>query len=109
MQERERTGVMFGAVSKMVDHIVDRRIQEHERRLHLVPARRSDAVQAVPFADVSIPDSVLARIAEDLASGEELDMVAIAERHGYPWLLIERELVDYIPRYRRWLLRRMIA
>ena len=75
-------------------------------RGHLLAAHPARAPapepDAVPFADVQLPDSQCAAMIEE-AELEGLDDATVARRHGVPPSLAARALQAYRERYEAWL------
>ncbi len=82
-------------------------IEEHIETLHL-PPKRTDPVQAIPFADERIPDAELSKMIE-LMETEEIDLQEAASRFHRAWHLVERSMADYQPEWRRFLTRRILG
>lgn len=88
-------------LAQAVADAIERQITEHELRAHL-PMRRGEPLQAIPFPGRSLPDAVLAQVQETIEIHHLTDEAACA-RYAYPPSLLQRELVRYRARYRRWL------
>lgn len=79
-------------------------IEEHERRLHRLPPRRTEPVTAVPYPDWVLTDEQTSRAIELEKEGATLEEISLAL--GVPDIVIERSMYDYRPPYREWLRRR---
>lgn len=77
-------------------------IHAHEERLHRLPEPRRDPIQAVPFANVRLSDTDMSEIIE-LAEREGIDPRHAGRRLGFPVLVVERELPNYLARHRVWI------
>lgn len=80
-------------------------MDHHVETMH-IPPRRTDPVQAVPFANERIPDVELAAMIE-LMETEGVSLQEAAYRFHRPWHLVERSMADYRPAWRRFLMQRM--
>ena len=96
---------LLGEFIGAMDNIAARRDREHEERQH-IPPRRTDPVQAVPFANERIPDVELAAMIE-LMETEGISLQEAAYRFQRPYHLVERSMADYQPQWRRFLMQRM--
>ena len=109
MQHTEHPVRFLGEVARVATEntagMIAEGIQDHEDRMH-IPPRRTDPVQAVPFANERIPDVELAAMIE-LMETEGISLQEAAYRFHRPWHLVERSMADYQPQWRRFLMQRM--
>ncbi len=100
--------VIDEAVDQRVDPRIEARLEDHEERMH-VPPRRRDPLRAVPFAAERLDDAKLSRIIEILRIEPEATLETVSRSMGIPMELLERELADWKPRWRTFLLRRSVG
>jgi len=100
--------------SREVQHIfiavnreIRRQVGEHEERCHNLPPRRIAPITHIPFADMHMDDEQIARAIEMQVEGCSLEEIALSL--DIPAMVIEREMHDYHPPYRRWLRDRAIG
>lgn len=93
---------------RQIGQTVERVVEDHEARMHL-PSPRRDALTAVPFPKMRIPDADMARMVEVLQTETDVTPWSVAQRFGYPPLVLERELPNYLARHKKWALSWPIA
>lgn len=97
-------GQVSAASTENTMELVADGIKNHEHRLH-IPPRRTDPVQAVPFANERIPDVELAAMIE-LMETEGISLEEVASRFHRPWHLVLLSMADYDPQFRRFIQQR---
>lgn len=98
-------GQFARAATEHTARLVADGIEEHVETMH-IPPKRTDPVQAIPFAGERIPDAELAAMIE-LMETEGISLQEVASRFHHPWHLVERCMADYRPQWRRFLMGRM--
>lgn len=95
------------AATENTSEMVTEGIEDHEGRMH-IPPKRTDPVQAIPFADERIPDTVLVKLIERMEQ-EKISLEQASGDAGFPIYLVLRCMSDYEPQFRKFLLRRRMG
>lgn len=90
-----------------VEHAMDRELTNHVERYHSEPTPLRlpprPPLKAIPFADREIEPEVLRQMLELLEEEPGTDEYVLASIFNEPVSLIQRELADHDPNYRKFL------
>lgn len=94
-------GQLAGSDAEQVCDAMGVVVEDHEDRMH-IPPKRTEPLQAIPFADERIPDVHMAAMIERVET-ERTSLEEVAAAWGYPPSLVQRAFADFQPQWRKFI------